>query len=370
MKVLVVDDSSVFRTQIKSALRQADFEIVGACANGKDAIDFLQGNKVDVMTLDLEMPTMNGIETLQEIKKQNLDVKVIVFAANTTRGAQTTLKALSLGALDVVAKPNVQGGTLADSVKMITEDLIPKIRQFGDKTQNKEPILTPVTPKPRPVESINKPSASSPIKGSSSWPKKILTVFRPEIIVVGSSTGGPVALENFFKGMPKPEMPIVVVQHMPPVFTKTLAARLQDITDIPCAEAQNGEPLKPHKIYIAPGDFHLEIYLNKGVPHLILKKGAKRCSVRPSVDYLFETAADVYGRETMGFILTGMGEDGKDGCLAVKNKGGGVMIQDKESSVVWGMPGAVHGTGAFDRMGSIEECRLQLIDILKRQRAA
>lgn len=366
LKVLVVDDSSVFRTQIKFALRKANIEIVGACANGKDAIEFLKRNSVDVMTLDLEMPEMNGIQTLEEIRRSALKVKVIVFAANTTRGAMSTFDALRLGALDVVAKPNNDnGGGLADAGQRIFEDLVPKILQFASK---------PVKISPSPVkreQPISIPKRDGSSAGVPNWARKELTTFRPEIIVVGSSTGGPVALENFLKGIPAPlSVPIVIVQHMPPKFTQTLASRLADQTGIPCQEASNGEPLTRDKIYIAPGDYHLEVFLNQGKPHLVLKQGPKRCSVRPSVDFLFESAASIFGPKTMGFILTGMGEDGKDGCIAIKESKGGVMIQDKESSVVWGMPGAVHSVKAFDRIGSIDDCRLQIIDILTRNKAA
>lgn len=364
MKVLIVDDSSVFRTQIKSALRKSGIEVAASASNGRDAISILKSTPVDVMTLDLEMPEMNGLETLQALRDLDIQVKVIVFAAQTSRGAATTFDAMRLGAVDVVTKPQVQGGGLEESVKMIQADLVPKILQFSG--QRKVVPNPPKTINP----ALSEPKTPNVDKPATAFKRKELSTFRPEIIVIGSSTGGPVALEQLLTGVPLPSVPICIAQHMPPMFTKTLASRLQDVTKVPCHEAVNGARLLPGQIYIAPGDFHLKIYKNNNEHHLLLNSGPKRNSVRPAVDFLFETAAEFFGPKVMGFVLTGMGEDGKDGCIAIKKAEGGVMIQDKESSVVWGMPGAVHGVGAFDRMGSLEDLRLQMIDLLKRQMAA
>ena len=359
MKVLVVDDSGVLRSQIKRALRTSDIEIAGSAENGQAALDFVKANEVDVITLDLEMPVLNGIETLKALRDIKTKAKVIVFAAQTSRGAKTTMEALSLGAIDVVTKPD-SVGSLDEATEKIGEDLIPKIRQ-----------IVPGILKVPSVDPAPAPTSQVPDTPKKEWTKKELSLFRPEIIVVGSSTGGPIALESLLKGISTPlPVPIVIAQHMPAMFTKALAERLGSVIGYPCVEAAQGVPLSTESIFIAPGDYHLRIAMHGDRAQFSLSQGPKRNSVRPCVDYLFETAAEFFGKKTMGFILTGMGEDGKDGCRAIKDAGGGVMIQDKESSVVWGMPGAVHREGAFDKMSSLDDCRAQLADLLVRQKAA
>jgi two-component system chemotaxis response regulator CheB len=175
------------------------------------------------------------------------------------------------------------------------------------------------------------------------------------MIVIGSSTGGPAALEKIFSSIKAPiNIPILITQHMPPVFTEMLARRLSDMTGIPCAEAKNGEVIKPNQMYIAPGDYHMIVVGNKAEYKIQLNQEAQRNSVRPAVDYLFETAADIFDRTCMGFVLTGMGEDGLIGAQALRRKGAAMMIQDKESCVVFGMPGAIYSSGDYDQIGNLE----------------
>ena len=353
---MVVDDSVVFRSQIKVVLSEIPgLEVTAVAPNGKLALQKLEKSPVDLMTLDLEMPEMNGLETLKAIREKKINVKVIVFAAQSARGASTTLEALSLGAHDVVCKPSGNVGSIEGAQEEIRRDLVPKILQFIPGKTGKE------------IREAVREEKTTELADKKDWTKKDLAFFRPEILCVGSSTGGPVALENMLRELRGPlPMPMLIVQHMPPTFTRMLANRLEKLTGIPTMEASDGEPLTRDKIYVAPGDYHMVLKREGDAIVVRLHQGDKRNSVRPAVDELFETAAEVFGDRTMGFILTGMGEDGLEGCTSIKNAGGGVMIQDEATSVVWGMPGAVYHAGAYDQMGGIGEVAGRLQDICTR----
>lgn len=334
-RIMVVDDSLVFRSQIRNCLAELDqVEVVFLAKNGVVAMEYLNQNPVDMITLDLEMPQMDGIAMLTAMAEQRTKgtPKVIVFSANTTKGAQKTLEAMRLGAVDVVCKPS-QDSDGKESVKdRIGAELLPKILPFLNK-ENEE-----VRPAP----------TAAPAQ---------VTPFQPAAVIVGSSTGGPVALEALLGSLPSQmPCPVIIAQHMPPLFTKSLAKRLALVTGKTVKEAVHGESASPDAIYIAPGDYHLEVTANEQGAVFALSQKDKRNSVRPAVDYLFESAAEVWGEGVLSFILTGMGADGKDGCKALKTKGGTVIIQDKETSVVWGMPGAVHLAGDYHDMLPIDGC--------------
>lgn len=347
LRVLVVDDSVVFRSQIKSALEGADqIEVAGVANNGKVALQKLAQMSVDVITLDMEMPELNGIDTIKEIKKAKFPVKIVVFSSHTTRGSEATLEALGAGADDFIAKPSGPDVTFENSVEKIREELLPKIAQFKTK------VRAAVIPKTK--------EAVPPTKFQI--PKRDLSTFLPSVIVIGSSTGGPPALEKALVGLSQPRVPILIAQHMPPVFTASLAKRLNDLTGIVCAEGKHGEVVKAGRIYLAPGNFHMTVVKNGSDVCINLDQNPHRNSVRPAVDPLFETACGIYGSRTLGLILTGMGEDGFVGCRAIKNVNGGVLIQDKESCVVFGMPGAVFNNDLQDGMGDLKHIN----DLLKR----
>lgn len=334
LRVLVVDDSVVFRSQIKAALDgAASIEVAGVANNGRVALQKLAQTSVDVVTLDMEMPELNGIETIKEIKKAKFPVKIVVFSSHTSRGSEATLEALAAGADDFIAKPSGPDVTFENSVEKIRTELLPKISQFvSRKLTSAKPVL----------------KESVPV----GYPKRDLATFFPSVIVIGSSTGGPPALEKVLTGLSRPlRVPVLIAQHMPPMFTASLARRLQEITGSPCAEAKNGEILQAGHIYVAPGDYHMTLVRVGNEVKIALDQGPHRNSVRPAVDPLFETASQIFGTRTLGVILTGMGEDGFVGCRAIKSSGGGVLIQDKESSVVFGMPGAVHQQNLQDDMG-------------------
>lgn len=364
MRLLIVDDSVVFRSQIKAAVESVMMpQAIGVAQNGKIALQKLAQERYDVMTLDLEMPEMNGMEVLHEIKRLKLPVKTVVFAAQTARGAKGALEALRLGAVEVVAKPDGGASSLHEALEQVKQQLIPILRQFS---QDQAPYPESSKSSER---AANVDSTSIPSPASSVWQSKVLETFRPKVVVIGSSTGGPTALDTLFaKVRPPLSVPIFVVQHMPPIFTDSLAQRLQTITGVKAAEAKQGEQVEPNRIYVAPGDYHMGVVHGASGIVIKLDQGPKRCHVRPAVDVLFEDVASIYEHHVMGFILTGMGEDGMRGAKAIKTHGGGIMIQDKETSVVWGMPGAVHSAGAFDKMGSIEECSHMLTTFVLKNR--
>ncbi|MFY7927305.1 MAG: chemotaxis-specific protein-glutamate methyltransferase CheB [Oligoflexus sp.] len=345
MRVLIVDDSVTFRATIRTALSHEEgIEVAGVAANGKIALAKLENEKIDLVVLDLEMPDMDGLETIRAIKQADFGVRIILFAAPTASAYEKVREALRLGADEFLAKPvgeNALGGVEA-AVERIRVDLVPRIRLFAQRLPT-----VPLNPGPSLTQAQGK-----------SWVRKDLTQFHPEAIVIASSTGGPMALEHLFARIRAPlRIPVLIVQHMPPPFTKNLADRLAAISGVPVMEGQAGQSVRAGQVYVAPAGFHMRLEQGSDRRTQIeIYQGPRINYVIPAADPLFETASLIYGPNLMGFILTGMGEDGKLGACAIKNQGGGVMIQDQATSVVWGMPGAVHQAGAFDRMGGIEEC--------------
>ncbi len=345
MRMLIVDDSVVFRSQIKAIAEQIPFitEVVLA-SNGKLALQRLESSNFDIMTLDLEMPEMNGLETLEAMRKLPKRPAVLVFSALTSRGADATIQAMDLGALDFFTKPT-QVLNLEEAHNLIRQDLLPRITQICQKLQKNttQPTIAP-------------PLVDTAIEPGRSWTRINPEGMRPEAIVIGSSTGGPAALKAILRGLKPPlPYPVFIAQHMPPIFTKSLADNLSEMLGIPAAEAQDQQVVVPNRIYVAPGDYHLSLK-NRGDKVLtLLDQKEKRHSVRPAVDVLFESAAEAYGQRLLGIILTGMGQDGMAGCKCIKDKRGVVVIQDESSSAVWGMPGAVYRLGAYDKVYKLED---------------
>lgn len=343
IRLLIVDDSVLFRSQIQLALKDCpEIEIVGTASHGKIALDKLAVNEIDLMTLDLEMPVLDGIETIKVMKEKNLKTKVIMFSSASRSGAEKTFEAMRLGAIDFVAKPQMDEAQphLSPSDK-IKEILLPKILSLFGINETRKPFI----PK---SESIN------------------LDHFRPEVLVIASSTGGPNALVEFCEQLIEIiPYPILIAQHMPPVFTASLAERLGVVSGKVSREAVHGEILHPNQIYVAPGNFHMRVVGEKSLPMVKLDQADQRNYVRPCADYLFESVAAVFGKNTLGIVLTGMGKDGADGCHRIKQHGGMVFIQDEATSVVFGMPGAVFEAHKFDYMASPKELALKTLYVSK-----
>lgn len=343
MKVLVVDDSIVFRSAIKSALLDSNqVASVKVASNGKIAIDMLRTGDFEAMTLDIEMPVMDGIETIKEIRKFNKNISIILFSSQNINAVNKTLRALELGADDFVSK--VTGsGNVEESLKAIQEELIPKFTALIGRH------------KKRKVKKIQlHVQTDAVVLGQA---KKFTTTsqaFSSDIVVIGSSTGGPDALKRIFSSLGAIDRPMLLVQHMPPVFTSQLAKALDLVSKVTVKEAVDGDLLMPGVCYLAPGDYHM--FIEKvGVSYMIrLNQEEKVCFVRPAVDVLFHSVAKVFDGKIASFILTGMGADGAVGCKHVKDRNGFVCIQDEASSCVWGMPKSVYDSGHFDEVHDLE----------------
>jgi two-component system chemotaxis response regulator CheB len=321
IKVLLVDDSAVIRKVLGDLLAEDPaIEVVGTAPNGKVALEKIATLKPDIVTLDIEMPEMNGLEAVRKIRDRGDRLPIIMCSSLTAEGASHTLEALSLGASDYVTKPSSHG---VNTREVVGDELIRKIKALVD------PRETPV------VLKANQPSRAS---ASPSNPIKI--------VAIGVSTGGPNALMDLLPRFPTDfSAPIVIVQHMPALFTKMLAERLNDATKIPASEAVHGEEISPGRIYIAPGGFHLEVKRLLGRNVFALNEGEPENSCRPAVDVLFRSVAKTYRDQALGVVLTGMGSDGLKGAQAIKDAGGVILVQDRESSAVWGMPGAIVDAG-------------------------
>jgi two-component system chemotaxis response regulator CheB len=331
VKVLVVDDSVIYRSQISSALKGVPgIDLAGVASNGRLALERLSHvGGVDLMVLDLEMPELDGLGTLQALKTFPDPPKVIVFSSTSRRGAELTMDALLEGASDFIAKPGPADVAQAGSPQERIRDLLlPRIQSLF----------------PAAFTETSRPSFGS-VSASVD-----LSHLRPEVLLIGSSTGGPTVLEKIFTGIRGCSInaPILMVQHMPPVFTEALATRLHKASGIPVYEAKHRQRVESGSAYLAPGGFHMRLVSTEGRHELRLDEGPLVNFVRPAVDPLFETAVSIFGKGCLGVILTGMGMDGREGARAVKRAGGAVIIQDEKSAVVYGMPGAVRAAGAFD----------------------
>ncbi|MEZ4331015.1 MAG: chemotaxis response regulator protein-glutamate methylesterase [Myxococcota bacterium] len=351
IRVLVVDDSTVVRRIVAKVLGDDPrLEVVDTALNGKAALDKIEKLRPDLVTLDLEMPVMNGLETLAELRTRRIDVPVIVFSAADQAGAVGALEALQAGAADYVTKPS-QLARIADAVSMLQAELIPKIIAIMQSIEHRESVR--VETKPRPVIEL----ASSPP------PRRVVSSSgsAPQLVVIGTSTGGPKALQAILPNLSASfPVPVLIVQHMPPTFTTTLARSLDQRCRLRVAEAFEGAEARPGEVWIAPGDFHMTVERTARGCRLHLDQGPKENSCRPAVDPLFRSAAKAFGARTLAIVLTGMGSDGLDGARALRQTGARVAVQDEGTSVVWGMPGAVASAGLADQVLPQDEVALYL----------
>ena len=342
LRVLIVDDSAVIRNLLRSAVAaDPELEVAGVAANGKIALAMVDQCTPDVVTMDVEMPEMDGLTALKAIRSTHPALRIIMFSTLTERAAIATLDALALGADDYVTKPShVQN--VSEGSRRISEHLIPKIKALcGPRA----------APRVRPAPGSAR-AAARPAKRN----------LHPEVVAIGSSTGGPNALAEILPQIPGDfPLPILVVQHMPPVFTAFLAERLSASSPIPVKEASPRAEVGHGQVWIAPGDFHL-IVVRDGVQiRLATIQIPPENSCRPSVDVLFRSVAEVYGGRSLAVVLTGMGQDGLRGCECIHEAGGQIVVQDEASSVVWGMPGAVAGAGIADRVLPLAEIAGEII---------
>jgi two-component system, chemotaxis family, protein-glutamate methylesterase/glutaminase len=328
LRILIVDDSALIR-KVLSNLLASDPEIVvaGTAGNGIQALARIPEIKPDLVTLDIEMPAMDGLETLVEIRKLYPKLPVIMFSTLTERGAAATLDALAKGASDYVTKPSHSGGS-DSSRERVQEELIRKIKSLCMVRAPQPPTSRPSAP---PVLAAARPQA------------------RVDVLAIGTSTGGPNALTALLPQLPADfPVPIVIVQHMPPLFTRLLAERLNNITHLDVQEGKEGQKLQKGQVWIAPGDHHMTVS-RKGTEFVLgLNREPQENSCRPAVDVLFRSVAQTYGANVLAVVLTGMGADGTRGSSDIRGAGGEVIVQDEASSVVWGMPGSVVAASLTD----------------------
>jgi two-component system chemotaxis response regulator CheB len=327
IRVLVVDDSAVIRSVLAATLAaEPGIAVAGTAADGRQALARIAADPPDLVLLDVEMPVMDGITALRELRALRPKLPVVMFSSLTERGVKAAIDALLAGANDYVAKPKEPS---ADAVAArIREELVPRIRQLVPRTAGAAPAAATALP-PSPVRrAVREPVAA---------------------VVVAVSTGGPNALAGFLPGFVRSvPVPVLVVQHMPPLFTAQLAERLARICGIDVREALHGEALAPGRVLLAPGGRHMKVARGDGGVIAELSDEPPENACRPAADPLFRTSAAVWGAGTLGVVLTGMGRDGLEGARAIVAAGGAVIVQDEFTSTIWGMPGHVARAGLAD----------------------
>ncbi|BAA29571.1 protein-glutamate methylesterase/protein-glutamine glutaminase [Pyrococcus horikoshii] len=335
IKVLVVDDSAFMRKVLKDIINSdPELEVCGEARDGIEAIEMVQKCRPDVVTLDVEMPRMNGLDALRVIMKR-YPVPVIMISALTQEGADATIKALEYGAIDFIPKPS---SSISINMKELKDEIIAKIKEAAKVPRRFLEL--------RRIRLLRVQKAK---KVKPSVPARIA-------VAIAASTGGPQSLLKIFPKFPEDlKAGILLVQHMPPGFTRSFAKRLDSVSKIDVKEAEEGDVVEEGKAYVAPGDYHMEVTLRAGKPVITLNKKPKIHGVRPAADPMMITAAQVFGRRTVGVVMTGMGRDGAQGIVEIKKKGGITIAQDEKTSIIFGMPKAAIETGMVDYVVPLEK---------------
>jgi two-component system, chemotaxis family, protein-glutamate methylesterase/glutaminase len=339
IRVLIADDAVVVRRLLTAVIDEDPaLEVVGIAPNGAIAVTKVEQLQPDIITLDIEMPEMDGLQALAAIRKIDRRVPIIMFSTLTERGAAATLEALSLGASDYITKPaNV--GSISAAMDHVRRELLPRIKALCAARDEAGR---------RPVGAS--PSRRAPAQVAASRTAAI------DVVAIGASTGGPVALATVLAALPADlRVPVVVTQHMPPVFTRLLGQRIDATAALRVREAADGDVLEPGLVLIAPGDFHMTFRRGAATVTARLDQSDPVNFCRPAVDVMFASLAEVFGGNVLAVMLTGMGHDGRDGTAALKQRGAVVVAQDEASSVVWGMPGAVVTAGLADAVVTIDQ---------------
>lgn len=368
IRVLVADDSAVVRGLVARWIGEAGFELVGTASNGRIALELMAKHDPDVVLLDIEMPELDGTTALPRMLAMSPSVQVVMMSTLTTRNADISLKCLALGAVDYIAKPeSSRGVTTSDTFRV---ELIERVRVFGSaRARSRRPAFghVPATPHAPAGPAVGHhapavvahpaPAAARPATSFTLRPK-VRNRTQPRALLIGSSTGGPRAVGEMLEGIGSAalrRLPVLIVQHMPPIFTAVFAEHLATRTGLPAAEGKADERVEPGRIYVAPGGRHMGLAAAAGGPIIKLTDGPPVNFCRPAVDVLFKDAAVVFGAATATVILTGMGSDGTNGARALTEAGGPVLAQDEATSTVWGMPGSVARAGLAEAVLPLPE---------------
>ena len=360
-------------------MKHPQIEVVGTAANGLLAIQAVARLRPDVVTLDIEMPEMDGIAALKEIRRADPKIPIIMFSSLTQRGTTATIDALTNGASDYVGKP-VSTGSTEEAMRVLEDTLIPKIKAFGSRARNFKGSANltrsvGLTIKERGVArreglSNSVPERVPPVTAIGAAPRSNQSVVRQEgrslapvgALCIGVSTGGPAALLKVFEAWRAPlAIPIFIVQHMPPKFTTMLASRLTDVSVMPVQEPYDGQEALAGQAYMAPGGYHLMLKRKGLNVFMHLTEDPPENSCRPAVDVLFRSAAQVYGQSLLAVVLTGMGSDGLLGAQEIVRCNGMVLAQDEATSVIWGMPGAVAAANLAEKVLPLQEIAGEIV---------
>jgi Chemotaxis response regulator containing a CheY-like receiver domain and a methylesterase domain len=338
IKVLIVDDSALMRKIISDMINEeSDMEVINTARNGEDLLTKLQNNLPDIITLDVEMPKMDGITALRQMKKNNINIPVIVLSSISQKGPHLTMECLEAGAFDFLPKPS---GSISLDINKVKMGLVQKIRLAYEKSA----VQSRTIARPAPIENRT-------VKRNNM--EKI------DAVVIGASTGGPKALYAVITAFPeKLGVPVFVVQHMPVGFTKAFAERLNLNSKIKVVEAADGMSIEKDTVYIAPGGFHMEVGSDRKIH---LNTEPTLWGVRPAVDKLFISAAKIYGPHIISAVLTGMGKDGAQGTTEIKKSGGITLAEDKSTCTIYGMPKAAFETGMVDIVLPIDNVANEIV---------
>ena len=345
LKVLVVDDSVVYRKAVRETLQgHPGIQVVGAAANGRIALEMIDVLRPDLLTLDVEMPQMGGLDVLRALQGRRDAPGAIMLSAFTRTGAKVTIEALHLGAFDFVPKP--QATSLEESQRQLRRTLLPKVEAFAAS---------------RIPGSINGDAAAASSAVCKQPPAGPRIKLSPEVVGIGVSTGGPEALARVIPQLPANfRVPLLVVQHMPPMFTRSLAEDLDRRSALRVCEAEDGQVVQPGWVYVAPGGRQMKVAAQQGQVVVRITDDPPVKSCRPSVDYLFRSLAQVYRGRVLAVVMTGMGDDGADGCECLRQQGATIVAQDQASCVVYGMPRAVVERQLADFVVPLDEIPLTL----------
>ena len=361
LRVLVVDDTVTYRKAVSSVLAgMPDVEVLGTAANGKIALDKAAHTPTDLLLLDVEMPEVDGVEVLRRLQAAGSPIGAIMLSALTAQGAQTTLTCLALGAFDFVLKPTA--GSYEESTELLRRELRPRLAAFARqrcvRTAQRGPMAATPAAAPRPPAG---PVSASP----SALPKRV------DVVALGISTGGPKALGEMLPRFPADfPVPIVIVQHMPPVFTKSLADDLDKRCALRVLEAYDGHVVRPGEVLVAPGGKQMKVERRDDRVVVCVTDDPPENSCRPAVDYLFRSVAAVYGERAVGVIMTGMGNDGSAGCRVLKARGAQIVVQDEASCVVFGMPRQPTEEGIADVVAPLDRLAAELVSLVAKGRSA